>query len=404
MRRRPEKSSFPFQYPCAYSSTFNVLNWPALPKRSNHGDITMTSRKHIFTAGPAVLPAEVLEKLAVAVVDYNSNGQSVMELSHRSSEFAEIHDNAEQGLRNLLGLAAGDQALFLQGGASTQFSMVPMNLLDKQQSADYLITGAWSKKALKEARRIGTARAAASSEELAFRSICSSFDLDNNAQYVHYTSNNTIAGTQWAKTPEVGDHTLVCDASSDILSRPIDIEKHDLIYAGAQKNIGPAGVTLVIIREQLYSQLKSKNNDSLPIMLNYCTHGSKQSRYNTPPTFGIYAISLVCQWLESIGGLAAMAEINERKAAKIYSIIDNNDFYHGVAELGSRSKMNLCFTLKDDSLQGQFIEEAGAAGMVGLKGHRSVGGLRASLYNALPEESVDALAAFMTAFADKNSG
>jgi phosphoserine aminotransferase len=361
-----------------------------------------SSRKHIFTAGPAVLPTTVLEKLSAAVVDYNGQGQSVMELSHRSPAFAEIHDRAENGLRKLLGLADADQILFLQGGASTQFSMVPMNLLGKDQSADYLVTGAWSKKALVEAKRIRAARTAASSKDQKFQSICSNFDLADDAQYVHYTSNNTIAGTQWESCPDVGSKALVCDASSDILSRPIELEKHGLIYAGAQKNIGPAGVTLVVIREALYKELEAKNDGRLPAMFDYCTHAPKQSRYNTPPTFGIYAISLVCEWLESIGGLSGIAAINDRKATKLYSAIDDNDFYNAVAKPGSRSKMNVCFTLKNDDLQGKFLEESAAAGMVGLKGHRSVGGLRASLYNALPEESVDFLVAFMSDFAQKN--
>lgn len=361
------------------------------------------SRKHIFTAGPAVLPSSVLEKLAVGVVDYNGGGQSVMELSHRSPAFEEIHNNAEQGLRKLLGCADDDQVLFLQGGASTQFSMIPMNLLNDKESADYLVTGAWSKKALAEATRIRSARTAGSTEEQGFNAVCSNFDIDSNARYVHYTSNNTIFGTQWAETPKIDGSNLVCDASSDILSRPIELDKHCLIYAGAQKNIGPAGVTVVIIRGSLYKELEERNDKTLPTMLNYCTHVPKQSRFNTPPTFGIYAISLVCEWLEGLGGLTAMQEINERKAKKLYSAIDDSPFYSGVAEAGSRSKMNVCFTLQNADLQGKFLTEAGAAGMVGLKGHRSVGGLRASIYNALPEASVDALCDFMKDFATRNA-
>lgn len=361
------------------------------------------SRKHIFTAGPAVLPSSVLEQLAVGVVDYNGGGQSVMELSHRSAAFEEIHNNAEQGLRKLLGCADDDKVLFLQGGASTQFSMIPMNLLKGDESADYLVTGAWSKKALAEAVRIRKARAAGSTEEQKFSAVCSSYDLDDNARYLHYTSNNTIFGTQWAQAPKAPRANLVCDASSDILSRPIDLKEHKLIYAGAQKNIGPAGVTVVIIRADVYKELEERDDKSLPTMLNYCTHAPKDSRFNTPPTFGIYAISLVCKWLEELGGLTAMAEINERKAQKLYAAIDDSDFYNGVAESNSRSKMNVCFTLQNADLQGKFLTEAGEAGMVGLKGHRSVGGLRASIYNALPEASVDALCSFMKDFAAKNA-
>lgn len=358
-------------------------------------------RKHIFTAGPAVLPVEVLETLSESVRDYKGLGQSVLELSHRSEAFDEIHDKAEQGLRRLLSLKAEDQVLFLQGGATTQFSMVPMNYLRPNHSADYVLTGTWSVKALAEAKRVGQARIAASSKEQGFCSLPSNFDWDSSASYVHYTSNNTIFGTQWAAAP-VTERPLVCDASSDIFSRPLDCQQHALVYAGAQKNAGPSGVTIVIIRADFFEQLSAEARDDLGIMFNYRTHAAKQSRYNTPPTFAIYAVSLVAEWLEQLGGLEAMAARNQAKAKKLYEAIDSLEAFEGVAATDARSLMNVTFRLRDDSQQARFLEQAEQQGLVGLKGHRSVGGLRASLYNALPPESVDTLVAFMKDFAQNS--
>lgn len=359
-----------------------------------------TARIFNFAAGPAVLPLPVLEEAQRDLVALPGVGMSVMEISHRSKTFDAIIQGAEADFRALAGVPDGYHVLFLQGGASTQFSMVPMNLLAPGATADYIVTGSWSKKAVKEAKKVGTVNVAATTEAETFARIPrqDELKLTPGAAYVHMTSNNTIYGTQWRSEPAVGDVPLVCDASSDIFSRPIDVSKYGLIYAGAQKNLGPSGVTVVVLRDDL----AKKGAESLPTMLNYATHVENTSLYNTPPVFGIYILRLVLTWLVAGGGLEAMAKVNERKAAKLYAEIDRTGFYRGHAARDSRSAMNVTFRLPSEDLEKQFIKEATAAGFDGLKGHRSVGGLRASIYNAFPEEGIDALVGFMKDFEKKN--
>lgn len=358
------------------------------------------SQIYNFSAGPAVLPRPVLQQVRDELVEYPGAGVSLLEMSHRSTRFAEINASAEAGIRELLGLPASYHVLFLQGGASLQFSMVPTNLLSERATADYIITGIWSKKALQDAMLHCPVRVAATTESGNFRRIPRQEELDFNsyARYVHITTNNTIFGTQWAALPETGAVPLVADASSDILSRPIDVMRYGLIYAGAQKNIGPAGVTLVIVREDMLRP----DAANLPAMLNYRVHMKNKSLYNTPNTFGIYMVDLVCKWIKSMGGLAGMREHNERKAQVLYDVIDSTEFYHGHAEPASRSRMNVTFRLPSPELEKQFLQEATAQGFVELKGHRDVGGLRASIYNAFPMEGVAALAAFMREFERRN--
>lgn len=358
-------------------------------------------RSHNFNAGPAVLPLPVLERVRAELPELPEAGASVMELSHRSKRFESIAQSAEHRLRQLLGLSDDFRVLFLQGGASLQFSMAPMNLLGDNRRAGYLLTGDWGRKALKEAQLLGDAFVVASTQDDGFRRVpnAGEMTLDENAQYVHFTSNETIQGVQWPSEPQTGDVKLVCDASSDILSRAIDIERYGLIYAGAQKNIGPAGVTVVIVREDWLPA-----TENLPTMLDYRTHIKSRSLYNTPNTFGIYLVDLVCEWIENLGGLSAIEKRNQEKAALIYHAIDNsNGFYRGHAELDSRSQMNVTFRLRAENLEAQFLSEAAAQDMMGLPGHRDVGGVRASLYNALPMESAQVLAEFMNEFAAKNS-
>lgn len=363
----------------------------------------MSQRKHIFTAGPAVLPESVLLALAEGVRELDGSGQSILELSHRSDEFEAILARADASIRRLVGMKSGDKVLFVQGGASTQFSMVPMNLRPAGQSADYILTGTWSEKALEEAKRAGgQAKVAASSKEAKYGHIPESCSVDPKAAYLHYTSNNTIYGTQFKAMPGAAGRPLVCDASSDFLSRPISMPDHALIYAGAQKNAGPSGVTIVLIREDCYADIEKRRDKTLPTMLDYVTHGAANSLYNTPPTFAIFAVALVAEWIESLGGLTAMAAINERKAKKLYDTIDELPHFNGVARADSRSLMNVCFRLAEPKLEDEFIAQAEAAGCVGLKGHRSVGGLRASLYNALPESSVSVLCDVMRDFDRKH--
>jgi len=325
---------------------------------------------------------------------------SILEMSHRSKTFEDILGRTQADLKELLGLPDNYHVLFVQGGASLQFSMVPLNLLADGKNADYILTGSWSQKARQEARKVGTANVAASTKEENFRRIPRQEELrlDPAAEYVHITTNNTIFGTQWAKEPETGAVPLVADASSDILSRPIDVEKYGVIYAGTQKNMGPAGVTLVVLRKDMVRPVA----DDLPIMLDYKTHIENNSLYNTPNTFGIYMVGLVCQWLKSLGGLAAMQRLNEEKAALLYGAIDATEFYRGHAAPDSRSRMNVTFLLPNEDLEKRFAEEATAEGMVELKGHRSVGGLRASIYNAFPRAGVEALVQFMQEFERKN--
>ena len=356
-------------------------------------------RIYNFSAGPAVLPLPVLEEAQRDLVALPGVGMSVMEISHRSKAFDAIIQGAEADLRQLAGIPANYKVAFLQGGASLQFSMVPMNLLTAGATADYILTGDWAKKALKEAKRVGATRVAASTEDGNFKRIPKQAELKltADAAYVHMTSNNTIHGTEWHALPDVGSVPLVCDASSDIFSRPIDVSKFGLIYAGAQKNLGPSGVTVVIVREDLLA----RSSDALPTMLNLKTQVENGSLYNTPPVFGIYILRLVLKWLLSLGGLPAIATINERKAKALYDELDRTEFWKPHADADSRSLMNVTFKLPTEDLDAAFVKAATAAGFDGLKGHRSVGGLRASIYNAFPEQGVTDLVAFMKEFEKK---
>ncbi|HEY6188158.1 MAG TPA: 3-phosphoserine/phosphohydroxythreonine transaminase [Pyrinomonadaceae bacterium] len=360
----------------------------------------MTERIFNFSAGPAVLPVSVLEEAQRELVALPGVGMSIMEISHRSKTFDEIIARAESDLRELLGLPDNYHVLFLQGGASLQFSMIPMNLLPPEASADYILTGSWGKKAVKEAKKTGGVNIAATMADGNFTRVPhqDELKLDPHAAYVHFTSNETIEGVEWKQEPEVGDVPLVCDASSDILSRPVAVEKYGLIYAGAQKNMGPSGVTLVILRDDLLARIP----EGLHTMLDYRTHVEAKSLYNTPNTFGIYIIMLVCKWLKEKGGLSAMHRENETKAQLLYDAIDATAFYRGHADPDSRSLMNVTFRLPSEELEKQFAKEATAAGLDGLKGHRSVGGIRASIYNAFPREGVEALVSFMKEFEKKN--
>ena len=360
----------------------------------------MTERIYNFSAGPAVLPLSVLEEAQRELVSLPGVGMSVMEISHRSKTFDEIINSAERGLRELLGLPENYHVLFLQGGASLQFSMIPMNFLPDEGSADYIITGSWGKKALKEAKREGSVNVAATTADGGFTRVPGQDELklDPKAAYVHFTTNETIEGVEWKQEPETGDVPLVADASSDILSHPIPVEKYALIYAGAQKNMGPSGVALVIVRDDLLQRIP----DGLHTMLDFRTHVENKSLYNTPNTWGIYILNLVCKWLQEKGGLPAMHRENEAKAQLLYDAIDATDFYRGHADADSRSIMNVTFRLPSEELEKKFAVEATAAGLDGLKGHRSVGGIRASIYNAFPREGVEALVSFMQEFEKKN--
>lgn len=363
---------------------------------------TTTSRAHNFNAGPAVMPLPVLEQLRDEMLGYARTGMSVMEMSHRSKEFEDILNRAEADLRTLLNIPNTYSIMFLQGGAHLQFSMIPMNLLPKGGSTDYVLTGAWAQTAIKEAEKIGTVHIAASTKADNFSRVPtqSELQLDPHAAYLHFTSNETIQGVEWASEPVPPDGVpLVCDASSDIMSRPIDVTKYGLIYAGAQKNLGPSGVTLVIIR----SDLLARTPANMPVMLDFKLLAESHSLHNTPPTFGVYAMGLVLHWLIDQGGLPAIARRNEAKARLIYDRIDTGGgFYRGHARLDSRSRMNITFRLPSEELEKQFVKKSEAEGFVGLKGHRSIGGLRASMYNALPTESAQALAQFMQEFQRTN--
>ena len=362
----------------------------------------MEKRVYNFSAGPAILPEEVLLEAQKDLFALPGVGMSVLEISHRSKTFEKIFTDAVNGLRSLLNISDNYEILFLQGGASLQFSMVPLNLMPPKNKADYILTGSWSKKAIKEAKRVGTANIAASTEKEMFKRIPKQEELklDPDASYVHFTSNNTIFGTEWHTEPNVGNVPLVCDASSDILHKKIDVNKYGLIYAGAQKNMGPSGVTVVIIRKDLVERCQ----DSLHTMLNYKTHTEKGSLYNTPSVFGVYIISLITKWLNNMGGLDAMYKINKEKAGLLYDCIDSsNGYYKGHAEKDSRSLMNVTFNLGSEELEKKFVAESTAAGFNGLKGHRSVGGIRASIYNAFPKKGVEDLVNFMNDFRKKNS-
>lgn len=353
-------------------------------------------RPYNFSAGPAILPLPVIEEAQRDLLALPGVGLSILEISHRSKAFDEIIEGAEADLRELGGIPDQYRVLFLQGGASLQFSMLPMNLLPHNAMADYIVTGEWSKKAVKEARKVGTVRVAATTESGNFSRVPpqKEIQLSPDAAYVHYTSNETIHGVQWHYVPDLGPSPVVCDVSSDIFSQPIDITRFGLIYAGAQKNLGPSGVTLVVIREDLVE----RSPDSLASMLSYRVMAEGHSLYNTPNVFGVYILRLVMKWLKEQGGLPAMAQLNERKAAMLYEELDRTPFWKAHAEAGSRSMMNVTFRLASMELEPVFVKEAAAAGFDGLQGHRSLGGLRASIYNAFPEEGVRALVQFMREF------
>ena len=361
---------------------------------------TTAQRIYNFSAGPAVLPLEVLEEAREHLLSLPGVGMSILEISHRSKPFEDILAGAEADLRTLAGIPDNYKVLFLQGGASLQFSMVPMNLLAAGGSADYIVTGSWSQKAVKEAKRVAGVKIAATTEAENFSRIPKQDELklDPNAAYVHYTTNNTIFGTEFHYVPDAGSVPLVADASSDIFSGPMEVSRFGLIYAGAQKNLAPAGATLVIIRKDLLERTPS----SLPTMLQYTTHAENGSMYNTPPVFTIYVMRLVLTWLLKNGGLPAIETANRRKADKLYAEIDRSGYYKGHAEPGSRSRMNVTFRLPSEDLEKKFAKEATAAGLDGLKGHRSVGGMRASIYNAFPEAGIDALVQFMQEFERRN--
>jgi phosphoserine aminotransferase len=358
--------------------------------------MTTVHRVFNFSSGPAVLPLPVLEEIQRDLLALPRVGMSILEISHRSKAFESILEQAEADIRTLAGIPGGYTVLFLQGGASLQFSMVPMNLLTAGATADYIDAGSWGEKAIKEAKKAGTVHVAASTKAENYARIPSQAELrlTPGAAYVHMTSNNTIEGTQYRELPDVGGVPLVSDTSSDMFSKPIEVARHGLIYAGAQKNMGPAGVTVVIIREDLLA----RSQKTLPTMLNYAVHAENKSLYNTPPAFAVYTLGLVMKWLIAHGGLAAMAKVNERKAAALYAEIDRSGFYRGTAQKASRSQMNVTFRLATEDLEQQFVRDSTAAGLDGLKGHRSVGGMRASIYNAFPEEGVDALVQFMKEF------
>ena len=358
--------------------------------------MTPSDRIFNFAAGPAVLPLSALEEAQRDLLALPGVGMSVMEISHRSRTFENILNTAIEDIRTLAGVPANYKILMIQGGASLQFSLVPMNLLPKGRTADYIDTGYFSTKAIREAQREGKVHIAATTAGLAYRRVPrqDELSLTPEASYVHMTSNNTIEGTEWATLPDVGAVPLVSDASSDIFSRPIDVARHGLIYAGAQKNLGPSGLAVVIVREDLLERAP----DSLGSMLNYRTYAESNSLYNTPNTWGIYLLGLTIKWLLGRGGLEAVAQSNAGKAAKLYQAIDGTEFYSGTAESDCRSLMNVTFRLGSEDLEKAFLEEATSAGLDGLKGHRSVGGIRASIYNAFPEEGVDRLVEFMAEF------
>lgn len=348
-----------------------------------------------FSAGPAVLPLPVLEEAREALISLGDTGIGILEHSHRGRAFLAVYEETVELVRAVGSVPEDYEVLFLQGGASTQFFMVPMNFLSEGRSADYLVTGSWGKKALAEARRLGAAHVAASSEEAGFRSIPREARFSDDPIYVHFTSNNTIEGTQYAEEPAIpAGSFLVCDASSDVFSRPIDIRRYGLLYAGAQKNLGPAGVTLVLVRKDVVE----RGRDDLPPMLTYRTLAESDSMYNTPPTFGIYVMGLVLRWILDQGGLEALGERNRRKAERLYAYLDRSALFSGTADPGCRSLMNITFTTGDADLDSEFVSFAQARGLDGLKGHRSVGGMRASIYNAFPEEGVEALVEAMRAF------
>lgn len=360
----------------------------------------MVDRIYNFSPGPATLPYFVLKEAAKDIVNFNDKGIGLIELSHRSKEFMAVAEETEALIRELLIVPDNYKVLFLQGGASSQFFMVPMNLLSAGKKATYLNTGVWSKKAIKEAKLFGEVEVVFSSDDTSFNRVPENdeYTVAPDSEYLYLVSNNTIYGTQFEKFPEK-NVMLVCDMSSDILSRPLDVSKFGIIFAGAQKNMGPAGVTVVIIRDDLLD----RTPDNVPTMLRYQTHADKGSMFNTPPTFAIYCVGRVMNWLKEQGGVAAMEKRNQKKAALLYDVIDGGDYYRGHAEKDSRSMMNISFNLPTPELEAKFIAEATAIGLDGLKGHRSIGGCRASIYNAFPKEGVEKLVDFMDKFI-KNNG
>ena len=359
------------------------------------------ARVYNFSAGPSMLPEEVLKTAAAEMLEFGESGQSVMEMSHRSKEYQAIFDETEANLREIMNIPDNYEVLFLQGGASTQFAMVPMNLMTKNGKADFIVTGQWANKAYKEAARYGAAREVASSKDKTFSYIpkTTAADFDPKADYVHICMNNTIYGTKFNTLPETGDVPLVADISSCILSEPIDVTKFGMLYAGAQKNVAPAGVTIVIIRKDLIGNAM----DITPTMLKYDTHSENGSMFNTPPCYTIYIAGLTFKWIKKMGGLEAMKELNEKKAKILYDFLDNSKLFKGTVVPEDRSLMNVPFITGNDELDAKFVAESKKAGFVNLKGHRSVGGMRASIYNAMPIEGVEKLVEFMKKFEEENA-
>lgn len=359
------------------------------------------ARVYNFSAGPSMLPEDVLKTAAAEMLEYGNSGQSVMEMSHRSKEYDAIIKTAEADLREIMNIPDNYEVLFLQGGASTQFAMIPLNLMNKNGKADYVITGQWANKAYKEAARYGNARAVASSADKTYSYIpkVEKADFDPEADYVHICMNNTIYGTKWNNLPETGDVPLIADISSCILSEPIDVSKFGVLYAGAQKNVAPAGLTIVIIRKDLLGNAM----DITPTMLNYVTHSENGSMFNTPPCYTIYIAGLVFKWIKELGGLEKIAEINRKKAKILYDFLDNSKLFKGTVVPEDRSLMNVPFITGNEELDAKFVKESKEAGFVNLKGHRSVGGMRASIYNAMPVEGVEKLVEFMKKFESENA-
>ncbi len=357
-------------------------------------------RVYNFSAGPAILPEDVLKKAAAEMLEYGTSGQSVMEMSHRSKEYQAIIDSVEAKLRDLMNIPENYKVLFLQGGASSQFAMIPLNLMNKNGKADFVLTGQWASKAYQEASRYGKCNAVASSKDKTFSYIpeLDKAKFDPEADYFHICYNNTIYGTRFNELPDTGDVPIIADMSSCILSEPVDVSKYGMIYAGAQKNMGPAGLTVVIIREDLIGNAM----DITPTMFNYQTHADNGSMYNTPPTYGIYILGLVLDWVAEKGGLEAMAELNKAKAAILYDYLDESKLFKATVQGKDRSLMNVPFVTGNDELDAKFVAESKKAGFINLKGHRSVGGMRASIYNAMPIEGVKALVEFMRKFEAEN--
>ncbi|MEW9698140.1 3-phosphoserine/phosphohydroxythreonine transaminase [Paenibacillus sp. SI8] len=361
----------------------------------------MSNRAYNFNAGPAALPLEVLQKAQNEFVEFKGIGMSIMEISHRSAEYEQVHNETQQLLKQIFSIPDGYQIQFLQGGASTQFSMIPLNFLKPGKVGSYVLTGAWAEKAVQEAGLFGEVSIAASSKEQKFMKIpdLSEINIHKDAAYLHLTSNETIEGAQFQSYPDTGNVPLIADMSSDILSRPVDVSKFGMIYAGAQKNLGPSGVTVVIVKEDMLQDLPK----TIPTMLRYEIHSKNNSLYNTPPVYSIYMVNLVLKWIQEQGGLAVIEKNNQEKTGLIYGAIDQSGgFYRGPVDKGSRSTMNITFRLQDEELEKKFIKETEQQGFVGLKGHRSVGGLRASTYNAVPYASCKALADFMIDFQKRN--